>query len=121
MCGGYFLLNGIGMPGELEIGQKRDERAVTPGEWIRHSEALRFKVDRSQNVVLISCKVRGCVAENNIEIGTRLGTLLRRYGAPVERSRLKEGVFYRYHGVGFIIRNDRVSDIYIFPRFDKAK
>jgi len=122
ICGGIFLLTGVGLPGELEIGQKRDDISTgEEGKWIDHDSGLRFKVDKHRFVVLILCEQRGCVAERNIEIGTKKDTLLRRYGAPLQENTLKDGSFYRYYGVGYKIQKGRVRAIYIFPRFDKAK
>jgi hypothetical protein len=128
LCDGIYLLNGVGLPGELEIGQKIDTSSNHKGgEWIDHSSDLKFKVDvdkdKDKFVVLILCAQRGCVAERNIEVGTGKKTLLRRYGAPLEKRELKDDTifFYRYYGVGFKIEKERVSAIYIFPRFDKKK
>ncbi len=113
---GLFLENGVGLPGELEIGQKGNSLPEgKEGEWLEDPSGLKFKVDTRGVVALILCEQKGCIAEHNVGVGTPAKILLRRYGAPNQEKRLKNGVFFRYQGVGFRIQKEIVEAIYIFP------
>lgn len=123
LSGGLYLENGIGLRGELEIGQNTNKKE---GKWIEdHPTGLKYKVGDDGRIVLIKCDKRGCVADRNITIETSRETLLRRYGEPVREEKmnkdeLKDGTLYEYQGIGFGISEDgEVKVIYIFPIITK--
>ena len=121
LSGGLYLINGVGLPGTLVIGQKASGKE---GAWIVHSSDLKYKVNNKGLVVLIKCVGNKCIADHDITVGTSKGTLLRRYGLPDREQTLKtEGeseTLFEYQGIGFGINNEGIiRAIYIFPVFEK--
>ena len=90
LSGGLYLINGVGLPGTLVIGQKASGKE---GAWIVHSSDLKYKVNNKGLAVLIKCVGNKCIADHDITVGTSKGTLLRRYGLPDREQTL--GQLYR--------------------------
>ena len=112
-----YLVPGLGLEGVLEIGREAGPGAVK--EVWNDRQGLKFKVDAGGIIVLIKCDSPDFATDENIRVGTPEADVLRRYGAPRNEDRNKKGdeVLYRYPGIGFTIKNNQVSSIYIFPRY----
>ena len=120
LCGGIFLVGGVGLPGRLELGMERTSSSGTERKWKKDEDSgLDFKVSNGQ-VVLIACDKTECVTDRNVAIGTHEKVVVRRYGAPIGERPLKDKAFFwKYRGVGFRIKEEIVQTIYIFPRFSE--
>lgn len=117
LCGGIYLVAGVGAEGVLELGQQMESPGPGRlGEWRTTANGLRFKVDKKGRVVLIACDKRHCATDRNVVAGMRLNVVFQRYGAPIDEKKLKDGTFYRYRGTGFKIQDGVVREIYVFPR-----
>lgn len=124
--GGLYLTKGVGLRGTLEIGQKM---AGAQGEtWLTDKNTgLKYKINDQQLIILIKCDHDKCITDHNITVRTSKETLLRRYGLPDKKNKLKQkelnvegGILYEYQGIGFGIDEEGIiKAIYIFPVFKK--
>ena len=124
-AGGYFLVDGVGLEGQLEVGgpvPKSAPGGAPDGQWhpFPHARSpLKFKA-ADGIVVMIMCD-SNCLTNRNISIGSQLKQVYWRYGKPLEKKALKDKPFLVYNGVGFLMdsKGERVEAIYIFPHFKK--
>lgn len=117
--GGYFLVDGAGLEGTLEIGRPAPRNSEPEaGGWYRFEETPLYFKEAEGRVALILC-AQFCLTNRNISIGSRVKEVLRRYGSPLEEKLLNGRAFLFYRGVGFVLSEDRqtVEAIYIFPVF----
>jgi hypothetical protein len=116
--GGLYLVQGRGLEGKVEIGGPVPRTATAPvAGWFRAGE-LEFRTatgDRHGPIVLIRCQQATCLTDRIVLVGSDESEVLRRYGAPQERSESEQGALLRYRGVGFLVVSGKVSAIYILP------
>lgn len=123
--GGYFLVPGVGLQGNLEIGGPAPPNSEIRGNnWTEVGKTgIHFKVSRHTGgvrVALIRCE-QSCVTDRGIGIGSQLKEVFRRYGYPLKtrKSSKSSKMFLTYRGIGFRLENNTVDAIYIFPIFKK--
>lgn len=121
--GGLMLVNGVGVPGELEIGDKSPKSGSSKEEKLK-SWGLDWEINRDTNsVVSIRCYSHLCYTDNNIAVREKVETILRRQGPPIRKipDKQTKGELFLYKGVAFLVVNNSVEVIYILPRLKKGR
>lgn len=113
---GILLERGVGLPGELEIG-KPPNITEELDKLYKEYYGLTYALDKDTvNIRHLSCDKPGCITSNNIGIEGLEGTVIRRFGPPIQEKELRDGaLFLAYDGVAFRIVEERVKVIYILP------
>ncbi len=118
VAGGIYLVQGVGAERLLEVNKPAPKTSkALGGGWYRAGE-LEFKTDDGSmggRVVLIRCRSQQCLTDRGIKIGSPESLVLQRHGAPLERSAADGGVLMRYRGVGFLLKQEQVTALYVLP------
>ena len=119
-CGGYFLVDGIGLEGKLEIGRSapKEVRSADAQGWSSmDGMPLDFKTTGDNRVAVIRCASH-CLTNRGIAIGSSVKEVLLTYSTPDEEKVVNDGKkVLIYKGVGFLLdqKESFVEGIYIFP------
>jgi len=116
---GLFLKRGIGINEKLRIGATISPEDSIVLNGYRQLFGLDYDLDDSLKTIrFFKCNQPGCYTDNNVAIDELIGTVIRRFGSPLQEKSFKEkgDVFIAYEGVAFVIGPDgRVKEIYILP------
>lgn len=119
-AGGYFLIDGVGLEGEIQIGLPAPKNAKPTGDqegWYGIDKLpLYFKKTAEGRVAVIRCD-RLCLTNRGITIGSGVKDVMLSYSTPSEEKRINKKKFLTYNGAGFLLneKGDAVETIYIFP------
>lgn len=119
-AGGYFLIDGVGLEGKLQIGLPAPKNVKASGDqegWRRLDNLpLYFKTTSGDRVAVIRCD-RLCLTNRGISIGSSFEDVLLGYGTPSEEKTLSGKKFLIYSGAGFLFdkSGNSVESIYIIP------
>jgi hypothetical protein len=120
MCGGLFLVDGVGLEGKLEIGMPAPPQARELNDqsgWYGLDDLpIYFKITTDRHVVMIRCD-NYCLTNRSISIGSRVQEVLRTYGKPLAERSIEGKKFLEYRGVGFALnaQGNAVGNIFILP------
>lgn len=116
---GLYLKRGFGINERLRIGKTITQRDSLMLAGLLKSFGLKYQLDDSLKTIrFFRCDLPGCYTDNNLTIGDLMGTVIRRFGNPLQERALKEtgNIFIAYEGVAFIIGAEgHVKEIYILP------
>ena len=119
-CGGFFLVDGVGLQGQMEIGMAAPKSAKESGSelgWYNLDKLpIYFKKATDGRIAIIRCD-NYCLTTRSISIGSSVREVLWRYGTPAEEKLLDGKKFLTYSGVGFLLdtKGTIVEKIFIFP------
>lgn len=119
-CGGFFLIDGVGLQSKLEIGRAapRNARAIRgrPGWYSLDRHPLSFRKTPDNRVVVIRCD-KYCLTNRSVAVGSSMGEVFLSYGTPAEERTLEGKRFLSYGGTGFLFdTRENVEAIFIFPK-----
>ena len=116
--GGTYLVQGIGLERVLEIGAAPPPNAQKERNGWFSAANLDFRTTSGNldgKVVLIRCRDPNCLTDRGVRIGDSWADVLRRYGAPLDSSVANGKALIRYRGIGFLVREVKVSAIFVLP------
>jgi len=116
-AGGVYLEPGIGIS-PLQLGRLPPRERVTNVDgWQQRQDGVQYTVDKNSGVViLIRCTMPQCVTIRSLRVGQSDTELWRRLGAPLKTRDTADGKFFEYDGIGFLVRDTRITAIFVLPR-----
>lgn len=114
---GIYLVQGQGAEGSVVLGQTRDAKAAQTDRegWypVAGQDGLAYRLGGDGRVAILRCQVAACITDRGVRVGDSESVVIRRYGAPLADAGATG--LLRYPGIGFLVRDGRVSVIYILP------
>lgn len=119
-CGGFYLIDGVGLQGRLEIGRPapRNAREIRGQRgWYRLDRIpLLFRKTPDNRIAVIRCDGY-CLTNRSVAVGSSIREVFLSYGTPIEEKTLEGKRFLTYGGTGFLLdAKGAVEAIFIFPK-----